>query len=117
MPTTTPGTELKMSVPGETLKPTDEVTLVESGTITGFHDDVASEPWRHRADTSRRLAYILAGLLALSFFAHYGATVAFIAMGKLDAAILKDIFSLWVPVISALTGAAVTYYFTRRSEK
>lgn len=103
MPTKTPGIRAKTLVPGDTSKSADEVTSFESGTITGFHDDVVVEPWRHRAETARRLAYFLCALLAVSFLCHFAAATVLISMGKTEgAAMLKDVFTLWLPVIAAL---------------
>jgi hypothetical protein len=115
MPAKTPGTAPKATVPGESLKLSEEVTSVESPTITRFDDDVAVEPWRHRAETARRLAYFLCALLAFSFLCHFTGAAIVVIYGKPEtAAIFKDVFTLWLPVIAALASSAVTYYFTKQ---
>lgn len=69
---------------------------------------------KHRADTARRLAYLLVLILALSIGLHYVATIVLILFGKADATEnLSKIFNVWLPVISSLVSAAATYYFTR----
>jgi hypothetical protein len=90
--------------------------LIEGGHV-GPIEEVPFEV-RHRAETARWLAISLIATLALSFFVHYGVTTYFVAKGKTDAVEgLSRAFNVWLPVISSLAGAAVTYYFTREKGK
>jgi hypothetical protein len=69
---------------------------------------------RHRAQTSRWLAFVIVGLLAATVAAHYSVAVWLHLSGRSDAtAAVGRIFEVWLPIISGLSSAAVTYYFTK----
>jgi|SRR5882724_8210750 hypothetical protein len=86
---------------------------IEGGYIRPF-DDVPFHEARHRAETARRLAFLLVWVLAVSVGLHYAATATLEIWGKATAVeSLAKIFNMWLPVISALASAAGTYYFTR----
>ena len=69
---------------------------------------------RHRADTARFLAYALVGVLGASFLLHYTAMHIAAYYGNEGVAEkMSTLFGAWLPVISSLVSAAVTYYFTR----
>ena len=86
----------------------------EGGSIIGVDEDIPFQEAKHRAETSRRLAYLLVGIMAVSFLMHYIAIAFLEFYGKSSATkTLSDAFSTWLPVISGLVGAAVTYFFTR----
>jgi hypothetical protein len=94
---------------------------IEGGNITS-PSDRGEEPIqfgpeaKHRADTARFLAYALVGVLGLSFVMHYSAmhVAAFYGQERV-AEKMSTLFGAWLPVISSLVSAAVTYYFTRES--
>ena len=53
-------------------------------------------------------------MLAVGLVLHYAAVTALELSGKHEAVkSLEAIFNAWLPVLSGLVGAAVTYYFTR----
>ncbi len=70
-----------------------------------------------RRDPAVDRAIIAKGLIwmmAVGIVLHYAAVVAFELSGKHDSVkSLETIFNAWLPVLSGLVGAAVTYYFTR----
>ena len=70
---------------------------------------------RLKATTTRRLAYLLVGILSFSILLHYIAVVSILVFTEDQALVdtVDRIFSSWLPVVSGLTGSAATYYFTR----
>jgi hypothetical protein len=53
-------------------------------------------------------------MMAVGLVLHYAAVIALEWSGKHDAVrSLEAISNAWLPVLSGLVGAAVTYYFTR----
>jgi hypothetical protein len=97
-------------------KPDEELEEVveEGGSIRGIYEDIPFLETKLRAETSRRLAFWLVGILGGSFFIHYFTLVILESLGKSGATkTLSETFSMWLPVISGLASAAVTYYFTR----
>ena len=85
--------------------------FIESAFVEPFHEA------KHRADTSRKLAYMLVIFLGISWLLHYAGMLFCEWYGKHDAAEnLSKAFSSWLPIISGLVGGAVTYYFTRESD-
>lgn len=107
-------------------KPPERIDLGEDqGTIEGgFVGPLQEYPTRpfhaaqHRAQTARLLAVFLLGILAASFVFHYVAIAIFEYLGKSTASDrFGEAFNSWLPVVSGLASAAVTFYFTReRSE-
>jgi hypothetical protein len=93
-----------------------QVTLdeeIEGGAVEAI-EEVSFRPEEHRAQTSRWLAFVIVGLLAFSVAAHYGMVAWLLMRGQTEAATaLGRIFEVWLPIISGLTSAAVTYYFTK----
>lgn len=72
---------------------------------------------RHRAQTSRWLAFVIVGLLAGTVAAHYSVMMWLHLSGRAEAAgAVGRIFEVWLPIISGLSSAAVTYYFTKERE-
>ena len=85
---------------------------IEGGNIPQFagYDPID----RHKATTARWLAYLLIGMLGGSFVLHYVVTVLFAFFNQTAAMeVVERTFNGWLPVISGLAGAAVTYFFTR----
>jgi|ERR1035438_3734136 hypothetical protein len=92
--------------------PEAEGEIVEGGKVEQldeYHVDA-----KHRADTARYLAYGLVGMLALTIFLQYAATLTLVLLGKTDAVASVDkLFNILLPVLSSLVSAAATYYFTK----
>jgi len=70
------------------------------------------DPEPHRQKVTLRLIGLLAGLV----FVHY-LFMFFLDWNGKKVESVSNAFNATLPVISGLTGAAVTYYFTRRSDK
>lgn len=92
--------------------------VIEGGEITGVgegKDEIRVDPLKkERAQTTKMLAYVLVGILALSFVLHYAAMTFLLFSNRMDGVeALNTIFTTWLPVISGLASSAVTYYFTR----
>lgn len=97
--------------------PSDSEQIIEGGEIQEIGDtDVKIDPIvRQKAKTTRTLAYVLVGILGASVLLHYIAVIVILVNTENQALIdtIDGIFSSWLPVISGLTGSAITYYFTR----
>lgn len=65
------------------------------------------------AQTARFLAIALSCGLGCSVILQY-AVLTVLACRRLDTGVFEHLFNSWLPVISGLTGSAVTYYLTRR---
>lgn len=84
-----------------------------AGAIKDFRE-LSFRPEQHRAETSRWLAFVIILLLAASVAGHYTVITWMTLTGHSDVVQSLDrIFDVWLPVISGLASAAVTYYFTR----
>jgi hypothetical protein len=94
----------------------EEERIVEHISIKPRSEDIAVtekyDPEPHRQKVTLRLIALLAGLI----FVHYVAMFSLDWNGK-KIENVSNAFNATLPVISGLTGAAVTYYFTRRSDK
>lgn len=97
----------------------NDIILVEGGEITGlggenpvtFHED------KHRADTTRLLAFVLVGILAFFIFLHYVCIVLLEFYDKHQAVErIGQTYNNWLPVLTTLAGSAVTYYFTKKEK-
>jgi hypothetical protein len=85
---------------------------IEGGFVRPLDDYFIEE--KHRADTSRKLAYSLVWILGGTVLAHYATVLILVLKGKSEEIqSLNQIFNVWLPVIASLVSAAVTYYFTR----
>ncbi len=92
---------------------------IEGGPISLKSDASYDLIERHKATTTRRIAYLLVIILGGSFVIHH-VLVTVLAFNDKTAAmeVVERSFNTWLPVISSLTGAAVTYFFTReRNER
>ena len=85
---------------------------------TGYRPPDISDTLKQRhAETANKLAAWLIAILGGSLVIHYACIMILILYKRDDAAkLLEDLFHSWLPVLSGLAGAAVTYYFTK-SEK
>jgi hypothetical protein len=88
---------------------------IEGGFVRQLDDYFIED--KHRADTSRRLAYSLVCILGGTVLVHYATVLILVLKGKPEAIQnLNQIFNVWLPVIASLVSAAVTYYFTREKK-
>ncbi len=97
----------------------DDEEVIDGGKITDLDtSEYEADPIRrHKLTTARWLAYLLVIILASSFVIHYVTMALLASQEKTEALeIVENTFSAWLPVISGLTGAAVTYFFTRESD-
>ena len=85
---------------------------IDAGYIEAL-DELSVEPRRHRERTASVLAWWLMAILAGTGILHY-ATVLYLATHGQTTALehVDKFFGAWLPVISGLTGSAITYYFT-----
>ena len=64
------------------------------------------------------IARILITMMAVGLLIHYAAVILFEWSGKHESVkSLETILNAWLPILSGLVGAAVTYYFTREDRK
>ena len=86
---------------------------IEGGEV-GELEDVPYHDARHKAETARSLSKWLLVIFGASLATHYLLT-AILAFGGKEEAIknLNSIFNAWLPAVSSLVSAAVTYYFTK----
>lgn len=90
---------------------------IEGGAISLEPDASYNLIERHKATTTRWLAYLLISILGGSFVIHYGVMTWLAAQNKTAAMeIVERTFNTWLPVISGLTAAAATYFFTRERD-
>jgi len=92
--------------------------IIDGGEITGIgpgEGEIPVDPLKKaRAETTRRLAYVLIGILAFTFIIHYAIiSIMLFTQRTYGVDPLNSIFTTWLPVISGLASSAVTYYFTR----
>src|ERR1700730_14980937 len=74
----------------------------------------AQDPSTQRAIVAR----ILITMMAVGLLIHYGAVITFEWIGKHESIkSLETILNSWLPILSGLVGAAVTYYFTHEDRK
>ncbi len=95
-----------------------EILDGETAEETQVVDDPQEKPYatppRDPSKDRAIIAWMLIGILAGGLVFHYVAVIAFEWAGKHDAVkSLEPILNAWLPVVSGLAGAAVTYYFTR----
>ena len=87
-----------------------EEELVEFDPAERPHVSEPRDPSEDRAIIAKRLIW----MMAIGLLVHYAAVIALELFGKHDAVkSLETIFNAWLPILSGLVGAAVTYYFTR----
>lgn len=91
---------------------------IDGGEIAGKFDAYDNTIERHKATTTRRIAYSLIGILGGSFVIHH-VLITVLAFNNKTAAmeVIERSFNTWLPVISGLTGAAVAYFFTREHDE
>jgi len=87
--------------------------LIDGGHI-GQLEEVPFQPEKHRAETTKRLAFLLVGAFVGSWALHYLALALFLWCGHREMAqVLSEDFKTWLPVISASAGGAIAYYFAK----
>ena len=95
----------------------NDLDAIDGGTVEAltelpFHDR------RHRAETARKMSFLLVWIMAVSVGLHFLTTAIFAAYGNTEAiGGLEKIFNMWLPVISGLVSSAATYYFTKENSK
>ena len=90
---------------------------IEGGPISLESDPSYNLIEKHKATTTRWLAYLLISILGGSFIIHYGVMVWLAAQNKTAAMeVVERTFNTWLPVISGLAAAAATYFFTRERD-
>ena len=88
--------------------------VIEGGDVGDLEEGGDFKIKKEKASTTRILAYVLVGILALSVVGHYILVAWLVYNGKTDVVTeLSSIFGTWLPVISGLAGSAVTYYFAQ----
>lgn len=81
---------------------------------TGYQPDISGLLKKSHVETANKLAGWLLAILGGTVLIHYTCVMVLIFTGHTDGAtILEDLFHSWLPVLSGLAGAAVTYYFTK----
>ena len=90
---------------------------IEGGEISGEFDAYDNPIERHKATTTRWIAYLLVGMLGGSFVVHYGFIIWLAVNNKPSAMeVVERTFNVWLPIISGLSAASVTYFFTRERD-
>ena len=90
---------------------------IEGGEISGEFDAYDNPIERHKATTTRWIAYLLVGMLGGSFVVHYGFIIWLAVNNKPSAMeVAERTFNTWLPVIFGLSAASVTYFFTRERD-
>jgi hypothetical protein len=91
--------------------------IIEGGVVESF-DDLSFREDQHRAETSRKMSFLLVWIMAGSVGLHFVATAIFASVNNSEAVdALAKIFNMWLPVISGLVSSAATYYLTREGQK
>ena len=87
---------------------------IEGGYVHPLQDLPSFDEAAHRAETARKMAFLLVWILAVSVLIHFVATGVFSALANETAVkSLNTIFTTWLPVISGLASSAGTYYFAK----
>jgi hypothetical protein len=86
----------------------------EARVVADAAEEAYATPPRDPSKDRAIIAWILLAIMAGGLVLHYAAVIAFEWNGKHEAVkSLEPILNAWLPVVSGLAGAAVTYYFTR----
>lgn len=94
--------------------PTDQTGEIIEGGHIGELEEVSFHAERHRAETARRIAFLLVWAFVGSWALHYAVSAYFLWNGRGDLAkSLSEDFRTWLPVISTSAGGAVAYYFAK----
>lgn len=100
-------------------KLTESESLIEGGIIKDINDSsIRIDPLKkEKATTTRRIAYALLGMLFVTFVMQFIGIVALHVTGHSEAVeAMTNLFTIWLPVISGLSGSAVTYFFTKEEK-
>jgi hypothetical protein len=83
----------------------------------GFGFQPTTKPHSLEAMTARSLAFWLIAMLGVSVLGQYASIGILVWRNRLDAIQnFEHLFNAWLPVISGLSSAAVTYYLTREKK-
>jgi hypothetical protein len=103
--------------PIERSETTSELEAIDGGLVQPIEDLPFAEQ-KHRAETARKMAFLLVWIMAGSVGVHFVGTAAFSAYDKTAAVeALGKIFNMWLPVISGLASGAATYYFAKENQR
>jgi hypothetical protein len=93
---------------------TDQTEEIIDGGHVGQLEELPFHAERHRAETARRIAFLLVWAFVGSWALHYAVSAYFLWNGRGDLAkSLSEDFRTWLPVISTSAGGAVAYYFAK----
>ena len=94
-----------------------EPDVIEGGLVEPLEDLPFAEQ-KHRAETARKMAFLLVWMLAVSAGIHFVGTGIFAAYDNTAGVeALGKIFNMWLPVISGLASGAATYYFAKENQR
>jgi hypothetical protein len=83
----------------------------------GYRPNLSHFLKQRHAETANKLAVALLVILSGTILVHYACVMILIFTGFAGpedvARIVEDVFHSWLPVLSGLAGAAMTYYFTK----
>jgi hypothetical protein len=106
-----------VGVPGDEYE-TDLAAADAIPVVYDPHDQVRVPPAQDPSAQRAIIARILITMMAVGLLIHYGAVILFEWSGKHESVkSLETILNAWLPILSGLVGAAVTYYFTREDRK
>jgi hypothetical protein len=95
----------------------DETEVIDGGYVEAL-EDLPFQEAKHRAETARKMAFLLVWIMAASVAVDFVGVATFAAFKNTTAIeSLGKIFNMWLPVISGLVSSAATYYFTRENQK
>jgi hypothetical protein len=106
-----------MSEPNDLAGRGDEAGVIDGGYVEAL-EDLPFQEARHRAETARKMAFLLVWIMAVSVAVDFVGVAVFAGFENTTAVeSLGKIFNMWLPVISGLVSSAATYYFTRENQK
>jgi hypothetical protein len=96
-----------------------QIAVIEGGEISNLDKGVPTfDESKHRATTASGIAFALVGILAGTILLHcILITIAAFNDQAQAIAALQTIFDKSLPILGALVGGAVTYYFTREERR
>lgn len=98
----------------KTLPEIESEPAIEAGLVSEANKALPFHKEKHQAETSRKLAFSLVVVLAITIGIHYVTTIILELSGHHEAVeSIEKIFNSWLPVIAGFVGGAVTYYFTK----
>jgi len=106
-----------MGEPNDLADRGDEADVINGGYVEAL-EDLPFQEAKHRAETARKMAFLLVWIMAVSVAVDFVGVAVFAGFKNVTAVeSLGKIFNMWLPVISGLVSSAATYYFTRENQK